>query len=116
MALSTNLIDYSTIVTQNGVTDDVGAQPADNCHTIVVYNTSTTNAARVGIVASGTGLTSGNSALLPAGGSLSLRIGTRVYRPCGAIASGSTVVRVEGVAGTPTLSFQYINSAQDIAP
>lgn len=117
MALSTNLIDYASITAQSGVTDDVGVQPSDNCHTIVVYNTTADTGVLVGIVPTGTNLTAANSATIPGGGSLTLRIGTRVYRPCGPIGTGGNVrLRVEGIGGTPVLSFQYINSAQDTAP
>jgi len=115
MALSINLIDYVSVTTQNGTSADAGTQPGDNCHTIVVLNTDGSAAALVGIVTSGTNLTAANSATLTAGATLTLRIGTRIYRPCGQI--GAAVrLRTEGVSGTPVLSFQFINASRDIAP
>lgn len=115
MALSTNLIDYVTQTTQSGTSTDVATQPGDNCHTIIALNLDETNTALFGVVANGLNLSSTNSATLAAGATLTLRIGTKTYRPCGAL--GANVrVRVEGVGGTPAVSFQYINSAQDVAP
>jgi hypothetical protein len=117
MAYSTNLIDYSSITT--GASADAPVQPSDNCHTIILYNRDATNAALVGIVTVGVVLTTANSAYLPAGAALTLRIGTAAYRPCGSIgpaSQGTTVLRTAAVAGTPALSVQYINSTQPVAP
>ena len=115
MALSTNLIDYVSITTQNGVTDNVNPQPSDNCHTIIMFNTSTTNAAYVGVVPSGTNLDATNSATLPAEGTMTLRVGTMIYRPGGRF-GGNMTLRVEGVGGTPTLQFQFVNASREVAP
>lgn len=117
MAYSTNLIDYTEVTT--GASADVGVQPSDNCHTIIIFNRDSTNAALVGIVAGGVNLTTANSAYLPAGGALTLRIGTVAYRPCGSIGptgQSNIVLRTEAVAGTPILNFQYLNSSQPVAP
>lgn len=116
---STSLVDYVEITTQNGVTDELAKQPADNCHTIVVYNTSTTLAALVGFTVTGVGIASNSAAVVPAGGSLTLRIGTYSFRPCGSLknsGAGSIKLAVEGVGGTPTLNLQYINSTVEVAP
>ena len=117
MAYSLNLIDYTEVTT--GVTANVGVQPSDNCHTIIVQNRDSTNAALVGIVTVGVALTTANSAYLPAGAALTLKIGTIAYRPCGSIgpaSQGNTVLRVAAVAGTPILNIQYVNSTQPVGP
>jgi hypothetical protein len=117
MAYSVNLIDYTEVTT--GASADVGVQPSDNCHTIIMFNRDSTDAALVGIVTIGVNLTTANSAYLPAGGALTLRIGTVAYRPCGSIgpaSQGNVVLRTEAVAGTPIIGFQYINSSQPVAP
>jgi hypothetical protein len=115
MALSLELIDYVTITTQNGVTDTLSPQPSDNCHTIVVFNTDSTDGALVGIVPTGNALTTSTAALVPAGGSLTLRIGTQSFRPCGSF-TGNRKLKVEGIGATPTVSFQYINSTVETPP
>jgi hypothetical protein len=118
MALSTNTIDYNYQTTAgNGTTADATVQPADNCHTITVVNL-TAAVALVGIVASGTALTTANSATLPANGSMTLKIGTVEYRP-GGIIGGSDPQRLrinDAGAVAVTLSMQYLNSTQPVAP
>lgn len=114
MAYSRELIDYATVTA--GATADVSPRPDDNCHTIVVYNTDAANNALVGIVASGTPLTSANAAIIPAGGSLTLRIGTYEYRPFGSFSASTRVLRCAAVAGAPVVSFQYINSTGATPP
>ena len=114
MALSTELIDYATDTA--GATADVSVQPADNCHTIVVFNTDGTDSALVGIVANATALTTANAAILPAGGSLTLRIGTAEYRPFGKFTAATRVLRMVAVANTPIVSFQFVNSAGPTPP
>jgi len=118
MSLSTNMIDYATDTAGNGTTADVSTQPADNCHTIIVYNTDGTNSALVGIVDVATNLTTSNSATLIAGASLSMKIGTQEFRPCGNLNDGTAtqVLRLEGVAATPVVSFQFINSTGSVPP
>lgn len=114
MAVSTELLTIA--LDTAGVTADVSTQPADNCHTIIVYNTDATNAALVGIVANGTGLTTANAGLVPAGGSLQWRIGTAAHRPFGAFTAATRVLRLAAVAGNPVIQFQYVNSAGAAAP
>ncbi len=117
MAISTNLIDYATDTTSTS-SADVSTQPADNCHTIVMLNTDGTDSVLVGIVDTGTNLTASNSATLIAGASLSLKIGSNQYRPCGSLNSGTgpQVLRVEALASTPIVSFQFLNSTLPVAP
>lgn len=116
MANSTNLVDYVTVTT-GGTTADLGTQPADNCYAIIVLNTDATNAALVGIVNTGTALTSANSALITAGASLTLRIGTMAYRPNGSFSAGPQRLRVKNNgAGTPVLNFQLQNASQAVGP
>ena len=118
MALSLELIDYISLTTQNGVTETLDPQPLDNCHTIVIFNTDTTaaNGTRVGIVPDADALTASNSALIPGGSAITLRIGTSAFRPCGSLDEGNRKLRVEGVGSTPIVSFQYINSTIPTAP
>ena len=121
MAISTNLIDYATDTTANGTTANASVQPSDNCHTIVILNTDGSNSALVGIVDTGTDLTSANSATIIAGASLSLKIGTSQFRPCGSLnntggSAGPQVLRHEGIGGTPVISFQFLNSTLPVAP
>lgn len=112
---SNEVVDAFTDATTTA-TADASAQPADNCHTIVVLNTDTTNSVRVGIVANGTALSDANSALLTAGAAITWRIGTAEYRPCGRFTSSTRLVRVVAIAGTPSVSFQYLNAAGQVAP
>ena len=117
MALSTNLLD-PVEVTTGAATATLAVQPADNCHTIIVYNQDTNNSALFGFVTTGTALSSANAVLVPAASGITLRIGTAKYRPCGGFADVSgIVVRVKnnGV-GTPILSFQFLNSTGDTPP
>lgn len=116
MAMSLELIDYVSITTQNGTTDTLSPQPSDNCHTLVVYNTHATLSALVAVIDSATALTASNAATLPPGSSITLRIGTHTNRPCGSLDTGSRKLRVEGVGGTPVLSFQYVNSTRETTP
>mgnify|MGYP003112553377 FL=1 len=114
MAYNTELINY---VSQTaGGSANVTTQPADNCHTIVVFNSDATNSARVAVAANGTTLTAANSALIPAGGSLTLRIGTSEYRPFGTFQTSQRVLICAAVAGSPILNFQYLNSTRAVAP
>ena len=116
MALSTNTIDYVAETTQNGVTTTVATQPADNCHTIVILNVDGASAAYVAIVDTADVL-SATYPPLAAGGALTLRIGTAQYRPGGSLTGGTQRLRVEGIGGTPVLSFQFINTANNnVAP
>jgi hypothetical protein len=114
MAYSRELITYATDTA--GASADVSVQPSDNCHTIIVYNTDATNAVLVGIVASGAALTTANAATIPAGGSITLRIGTYDYRPFGAFSASTRVIRLAAVAGTPVVSFQYVNATGATPP
>lgn len=116
MPLSPNLIDYALDTAGNGTTADVSKQPDDNCHTIIVYNLDGTLSALVGIVPVATNLTASNSATIPPGGSVTYRIGWARFRPCGTIGGGQARLRLEGVGGTPQVSFQFINSATEVAP
>ncbi len=117
MALSPNLVDYATDAAGNGTTADVSKQPDDNTHTVIVYNLDGTLSALVGFVPQGTNLTASNSATIPPGGSITYRIGWARFRPCGGIGAGRAVaLRLEGVGGTPSVSFQFINSAVEVAP
>ena len=53
----------------------------DNCHTVIVYNPSTTTAGLIGQVIAGTLLVAGQNAVtIPAGASLTLAIGTIAQR------------------------------------
>ena len=114
MAYSPELIDY---VTQTSGGDaDVTTQPSDNCHTLIVYNTDAANAALLGIVPNGAALTTANSTSIPAGGTLTLRIGTYEYRPFGTFGTGTRLLRLKAGAGTPVVIFQYVNSVGNTAP
>lgn len=117
MALSTNLLD-TVEVTTGAATATLATQPGDNCHTIVVYNQDGTNSALFGFVGTATALTTANSVIVPASSAITLRIGTARYRPCGRFGGvSSTVVRVKNNgAGTPILSFQFVNSTGDTPP
>jgi hypothetical protein len=114
MAYSRELIDYATDT--SGATANVSVIPYDNCHTIIVYNTDATDAVLVGIVANGTALTTANAATIPAGGSITLRIGTAEYRPFGSFGVTTRMLRLAAVANTPVVSFQMLNSTQAVAP
>ena len=114
MAYNTELINY---VSQTaGGSANVTTQPADNCHTIIVLNTDGTNSARVAVAANGTTLSAANSALLPAGATLTLRIGTSEYRPFGSFLTSQRVLICASVAGSPVLNFQFLNSTRAISP
>lgn len=117
MPVSTNLLEIVEIAT-SGTTATVSPQPSDNCHTITVFNQDTTNAALFAFVSAATALTSANAVIVPAGGAVTLKIGTAQYRPCGSFGGISTIVlRVKNNgAGTPTLSIQYLNSSAPTPP
>ena len=117
MATSFSTIDYVYQTTAGtSSTVDVTAQPSDNTHTITILNT-TANVGLVGIVNSGTNLTTANSATIPANGSLTLKIGTLEYRPGGIIsAAGPQKLRISDTGAAVTLSIQYLNSTQSVAP
>lgn len=115
MPVSVNTVDYVRVTA--GASATVGQQPADNCHTIIVYNSDGTDAAVVGILSTGTAASTATAALVPAGSSLTLRIGTFEYRPHGGFNSTSSVVlKTAAVAGAPVLYFQYVNSTKPVAP
>lgn len=60
---------------------DVAAPVPDNCHTVLVTNTSTLSDAYVGTGVAGAALTAGiGAALIPAGATLTLGIGPRAVR------------------------------------
>ncbi len=114
MAYSLELID---VVTQTSGGDaNVTTQPADNCHTLIVYNTDAANAVLVGVVPNGAGLTAANATQIPAGGTLTLRIGTYEYRPFGQFVANTRLLRLKAVAGTPVVIFQFVNSAGNTPP
>ncbi len=117
MATSFSTIDYVYQTTSgSGSTADVTAQPSDNTHTITILNVSG-NVGLVGIVNSGTALTTANSATLPANGSLTLKIGTLEYRPGGIISgAGPQKLRINDTGSAVTVSIQYLNSTQSVAP
>ncbi len=117
MSLSSSTIDYNYQTTAGTATTvDATIQPADNCHTITIVNLSA-NVALVGIVVSGTALTTANSATLPANGSMTLRIGTVETRPGGVIGpAGPQKLRINDAGAAVTLSMQYINSTRAIQP
>jgi hypothetical protein len=100
----------------SGTNADVSTQPFDNCHTIIILNTDGTNSVRVGIVANGVGLTAANSALIPAGATLTLRIGTYEYRPFGRFVSATRLLRLLASAATPVVNFTYLNSTGNTPP
>ena len=100
----------------SGGNANVTTQPSDNCHTIIIFNTDSTNSVRVGIVANGVGLTTANSALITAGSTLTLRIGTYEFRPFGRFTTATRVLRLLAVAGTPDVNFQYLNSVGNTPP
>jgi len=83
-----------------------------------MLNTDGTNSVLVGIVDDGTNLTASNSATIIAGASLSLKIGTSQFRPCGSLNSGAgpQILRVEALAATPVISFQFLNATLPVAP
>lgn len=115
------MADFTTELIQafsdtSGVSADVSVQPSDNCHTMIFLNTDATNAVRIGIVANATALTAANSALLTAGSTLTLRIGTFEYRPFGSFGATTRVLRLLAVAGTPVVNIQFINATQGVAP
>jgi len=114
MAYSRELIDYATDTAAGSA--DVSVQPSDNCHTIIVYNTDAADAVLVGIVANGTALTTANAATIPAGGSITLRIGTYEHRPFGSFTAATRKLRLAAVANNPVVSFQYVNSTGNVAP
>jgi len=100
----------------SGSNADVSTQPSDNCHTIIILNTDGSNSVRVGVVANGAGLTTANSALIPAGATLTLRIGTYEYRPFGRFISSTRLLRLLASAGTPVVNFTYLNSVGNTPP
>ena len=110
---SRELIQYAADIA--GASADVSIQPADNCHTIIILNTSTTDAALVGIVANSTALTTANAALLPAGASLPWPIGGAKHRPFGSFGATTRVLRVAAVTNTPIVTFQFLNGKSDEA-
>jgi hypothetical protein len=115
MPVSVNTVDYVRVTA--GASAQVGQQPADNCHTIIVYNSDGTDAAVVGILGTGVVASTATAAIVPAGSSLTLRIGTYEWRPHGGFASTSGVVlKTAAVAGAPILYFQYVNSTKPVAP
>jgi len=114
MAYSLELIN---VVTQTSGSDaNVTTQPADNCHTLIIYNKDASNAVLVGIVPNGAGLTTSNATEIPAGGSLTLRIGTYEYRPFGQFTANTRLLRLKAAAGTPVVIFQFVNSVGNTAP
>ncbi len=113
MAYSPAPADYLTITTQNGVTDQLNPQPADNCHTIILLNLSTTDSALYALQPTGTDLSTANAATLPPGAAITLRLGTEAYRGRFGV---TYFLLVEGIGATPTLSIQYLNSTVPVAP
>ena len=116
MPRSTNTIDYNYQTTA-GTTVDATKQPTDNCHTIIIVNL-TAAPCLYAIVATGTALTTANSATLPANSSVTLKIGTVEYRTGGIIGTGAgeQKVRINDAGAAVTLSMQYLNSTQEVRP
>ena len=112
---SPELMVVQTIATSTA-TANATTQPFDNTHTVIAYNTDPTDSVRVGFVTNGTALSASNGTLIPAGSSLTLRIGTYNYRPFGSATSSTRLMRVVAVANTPSLQITFLNSVGDTAP
>lgn len=112
MALSASPFVVTSAAPANNVSVNPGTAIPDNCHTIIVLNTSNATAGLVGRVAVGTALVAGTNAMtVPAGASLTLAVGTITQRgimdPATIAGSGLTY---GSAGGAITLQILYLSN------